>query len=183
METNKRNTGSLVGGAMLILFGLLALASQFLDKFDFWAKAWPLVIIGVGLMLFAGMFMGGKSTAGLAIPGSIVTAVGLILFFQNLSGRWESWSFAWTIILMAVGFGFFIESQYSGDEDHRRSGLNILKIGAILFLVFGAFFGMLFNYFGWSRFAFPVALVLLGLYLVLTRSGIFPSKTTTEEKS
>lgn len=181
METNKKNTGSLVGGAILIAFGLLALVSQMLDRFDFWTTAWPFIIIGIGLMFFAGMFMGGKSTAGLAIPGSIVSAVGLILFVQNLTGHWESWSFAWTIILMAVGLGIFIAGQYSGNEEQRRSGLNVLKLGVILFIVFGAFFGMLFNYFGWSRFAFPATLILLGLYLVLMRSGILPSKAKTEE--
>jgi hypothetical protein len=181
MDTNNRNGGSLVGGGMLILFGLLALASQFTAGMNFWGNLWPLIIIGVGLMFFVGMFTGGKSAAGFAVPGSIVTTVGVMLFVQNLTGHWESWSYGWTIILMAVGLGFFIAGKYGENEHYRQSGLRVLTIGAVLFVVFGAFFGMLFSSFGLSRMVFPSFSILLGLYLVLKRSGIFPNARTNNQ--
>lgn len=191
MDPNKKNSGSLVGGVLLIVFGLLALASQLFDGFNFWNNLWPLIIIGAGLVFFAGMFAGGKSAASLAVPGAIVTTVGLILFVQNLTGNWESWSYGWTIILMAVGLGFFIAGKYGGNEHYRQSGLRVLMIGAILFVVFGVFFGMFYNSFGLSNIVFPSLFILLGLYLVLKRTGIFPNarannqmnETTAEEQS
>jgi len=174
MDIKNRNTGSLVGGVLLIVFGLLALASQLFSGFYFWGNLWPFVVIGVGLVFFAGMFVGGKSASGLAIPGAIVTTVGSMLFVQNLTGHWESWSYGWTIILMGVGLGIFIAGQYGGNESQRQSGLRVLKIGAVMFLIFGAFFGMIFNYLGLSKIIFPAVLILLGIYLVVKRSGMLP---------
>jgi hypothetical protein len=182
MDTQKKISNSLVWGILLIIFGLLALASQFLSGFNFWATLWPFIIVGVGLMFFVGMFAGGKSAAGLAIPGTIVTTIGLMLFIQNITGHWESWSFGWTIILTAVGLGIFIAGQYSGNESQRRSGLNVLKLGVVMFIIFGAFFGMLFNYFGLSRIVFPAVLIMLGIYLVVTRTGILPTASRENQQ-
>jgi uncharacterized membrane protein YfcA len=111
------------------------------------------------------------------------------LLVQNLTGHWESWSYAWTLILMAVGLGFFIAGRYGENEHYRQSGLRILMVGSVMFVVFGAFFGMFFNSFGASRMVFPTLLIVIGLYLVLKRSGILPNtyrknqpnETTTEK--
>ena len=63
--------------------------------------------------------------------------------------------------------------RYTENPGQRASGLRLLKLGAILFVVFGAFFEMLiFNSFGFSKFLLPVALILLGIYLILGRSGL-----------
>ena len=176
MSTNRANVGSLVGGAILIAFGLLTLAGQFFRGSNFWGMAWPFIVIGAGAMFFVGMFAGGKSVAGLAIPGSIITVTGLMLFLQNFFGYWESWSYGWTIILMSVGLGIFIMGWYSQNEGQRRSGWNLIKIGAILFVIFGGLFEMIFNSFSFSKFLFPAALILLGAYLILARSGVFGKK-------
>ncbi|HMD81175.1 MAG TPA: DUF5668 domain-containing protein [Anaerolineales bacterium] len=170
MFTNRSNPGSLIVGAALILFGLLALAGQIFRGFDFWGVIWPFLIVGVGALFFLGMFSGGKSAAGLAIPGSIFIAVGLMLFLQNLFDHWESWAYGWTVILMAVGLGVYIMGRYTENPGQRASGLSLLKIGAILFVIFAGFFEMIFNSFAFSRFLFPAALILFGIYLILGRS-------------
>lgn len=169
MSTNRSNTGSLIAGAALVAVGLLALAGQVFRGFDFWGTIWPFFIIGVGALFFVGMVSGGKSAAGLAIPGSIFTAIGLMLFLQNLFGHWESWAYGWTVILMAVGLGIYIMGRYTENQGQRESGSRLLKIGAILFVVFGGFFEMIFNSFAFSRFLFPAALILLGIYLIIGR--------------
>ena len=170
MFTNRSNPGSLIIGAALIGFGLLALAGQLFSGFDFWGVIWPFFIVGAGALFFVGMYSGGKSAAGLAIPGSILIAVGLMLFLQNLFDHWESWAYGWTVILMAVGVGIYIMGRYTENQGQRASGLNLLKIGAVLFLIFAGFFEMIFNSFAFSRFLFPAALILFGLYLILGRS-------------
>jgi uncharacterized membrane protein YfcA len=45
-----------------------------------------------------------------------------------------------------------------------------MKIGAILFIVFGTIFESLFS--SLNNVVFPVLLILLGIYLVLSRSGL-----------
>ena len=174
MSTNRTNTGSLIAGAALIVFGLLALVGQLFEGFNFWGVIWPFFIIGVGVLFFLGMYSGGKSAAGLAIPGSILTFVGLMLFLQNLNDYWESWSYGWTVILIAVGVGIYIMGRYTENQGQRESGSRLIKIGAILFVVFGGFFEMIFNSFAFSKFLFPVALILVGMYLIFRRA-IWPT--------
>jgi hypothetical protein len=172
MSTNRSNVGALVGGSVLIALGLLTLAGQIFTGIDFWGTIWPFFVIGIGALFFVGMFAGGKSAAGLAIPGSIITCIGLILFLQNLFGHWESWSYGWTVIIMSVGLGIFIMGWYTDDLSQRRSGLGVVKVGAILFVIFGAFFEMIFNSFAFSKYLLPLILILLGIYLVVSRLGL-----------
>jgi len=171
----KSNVGAIVAGSVLIFFGMLTLFGQMFRGLHLMNYLWPVSIIGLGGLFFLGMFLGGKSVAGLAIPGSILSVLGLMMFYQNLSGHWESWAYGWTVILMAVGLGIFIMGLWSQDEDSRKNGLNVLKIGAILFFIFGAFFEVLI----FSSLppvvrnvAFPLVLIALGIFLVLFRSGI-----------
>ena len=96
---------------------------------------------------FVGMFAGGKSMAGLAIPGAIISGLGLMMFIQNLTGYWESWAYSWTIILVLVGLGIFIMGLYTEDMHRRQAGLRVMKVGAILFIIFGGFFELIFNAF------------------------------------
>jgi len=178
--SSQRNNGSLVGGSLLIIFGVLALFGKIFQNYDFWGTFWPFFIIGIGVLFFVGMFAGGRSVSGLAIPGSIITTIGLMLFYQNLTNHWESWSYGWTVILMSVGVGIFIMGLWGQNASQRAAGLRLLRLGLIMFVIFGAFFELIFtagNPFGLRSIIFPVALILLGLYLVLTRSGLLPSRT------
>lgn len=176
METKSRNAGSLVFGVLLVLFGLMALLSQVFKGFDFIGTFWPFIIIGVGVMFFVGMFAGGKSVSGLAVPGTIIAGIGLMLFVQNLAKYFESWAYAWALIIIFVGLGIFIMGWWGENSGQRKGGINVMRIGLILFLIFGAFFEMLFRASTWADYFFPVGLILLGLYLVLRRSGLFSRK-------
>jgi predicted MFS family arabinose efflux permease len=99
-----------------------------------------------------------------------------MLFVQNLTDHWESWAYGWTVILMAVGVGIFIMGAFGGQESQRQAGLRVLKIGAVLFILFGAFFEMIFNSSNLAQIIFPVALILLGGYLLVARSGLLVRK-------
>jgi predicted MFS family arabinose efflux permease len=87
-------------------------------------------------------------------------------------------SYFWTLIIMFVGVGIYIMGWYGGDENQKRSGFRVMKVGFILFIIFGAFFEMIFSSF--SNIIFPVLLILLGVYLVVSRSGLLPVKKTDE---
>ena len=173
MQTNRSNIGSLIGGALLIIFGLFALAGNLFPRLD-WGFFWPFIIIGIGTLFFVAMFAGGKQTAAFAIPGSIIGGIGLVLLFQNITHHWESMSYFWTLIVTFVGLGIFIMGWYGGDATQKKSGLNVMKVGLIMFIIFGAFFEMIFSSFG--GILFPVLLIALGAYLVLARSGLLGGK-------
>jgi len=64
---------------------------------------------------------------------------------------------------------------YSGSLGARRAGMRVMEIGFILLIAFGAFFEMLFSAgrpHSLGALVFPAALILLGVYLVLVRSGL-----------
>jgi len=180
MQTNRSNAGALVGGAILIAFGLLSLAGQVFRSVD-WGFLWPFIIIGIGALFFVAMFAGGRQTAGFAVPGSIVGGIGLVLLFQNITQHWESMSYFWTLIILFVGAGIYIMGLYGGDENQKRSGLGVMKVGFVLFIIFGAFFEMIFSSF--NNLLFPILLIVLGAFLILRRSGLFGAKKNDSAES
>lgn len=187
MENNGRRIGSLVGGLLLVGFGLLALFTQWLPGLNFWGSFWPLIIVAFGALFFVVMLASGRQAAPLAIPGSIFAGIGLLMLIQNLTGHWESWAYGWTVILMSVGVGIFLMGIWSTEERQKEAGKRVFSIGLVLFVIFGAFFEMLFNSMPAAQIVFPIALIVLGGWLILARSGVFgkkaePIEAVTETK-
>ena len=180
MQTNRSNTGALVGGTLLIACGLLSLASEVFRGFN-WGFLWPFIVIGVGALFFAAMFAGGRQASGFAIPGSIITGTGLVLLLQNITRHWESMSYFWTLIILFVGVGIYSMGVYGNDPGQKKSGTSVMKVGVILFIIFGSFFEMVFSSFG--NLIFPILLILLGAYLVLSRSGLLSKREDTSSDS
>lgn len=176
MQTNRSNAGTLVAGAILIAFGLIALAGQVFRIMD-WGFVWPLILVGFGSLFFIAMVAGGKQSAAFAIPASIISGIGLVLLVENVTGHWELMSYFWTLIIMFVGVGIYLMGWYGGDAGQKQSGWRVMKIGFILFVIFGAFFTVIFSSNG---LVFPILLILLGAYLVLSRSGLFREKSPEE---
>ncbi len=170
---NQRNTGSLIAGAALIALGGLFLLNQFLH-ISIWRFLWPLFVLLPGVGMFAGVYSGGKQSAGLAVPASVVTAVGLILLFQSVTDHWESWAYAWALIFpTAVGLGMYIYGARGEDEDTLQRGKSMLRVGVILFVLLGVFFETIFAAGGsiFGRIFWPVAIIVLGVYMILRRGG------------
>jgi len=162
---SRRRRLNLVGGVILVLLGGWFLAAQFVPGMDAWLNiefTWPLIIIGVGLFLFVfGLLVG---EPGMAVPACIVTGIGGLLYYQNATGDWASWSYAWTLIPGFVGIGAIIAGLLGDNRSKSvRDGLNLLVISAVLFLIFGSFLGgldLLGDY-------WPVLLILLGVWLLI----------------
>ena len=177
--SEKRNYGALVVGMVLISLGALLLLERFFEGAGFW----PIIIMAFGALFFIGMLLFGKSFSWMAIPGSIITTNGIMLFLQNLTGRWETWSYSWTVILISVGLGIFIMGAWEGNASRKRSGRKLMEVGFVLFVIFGAFFEIIFSASaveGWRRYMFPIALLVLGSYLVLKQFGVTKRKPKIE---
>src|SRR6185312_11166376 len=92
------------------------------------------------------MFAIGRGSSGLAIPGSIVTTAGLILLIQNTFGIWQTWAYAWALIVpTAIGVGIWLMGTWGGKLRQQEVGRRMAEIGFIIFLAFAAFFELLVN--------------------------------------
>jgi hypothetical protein len=100
----------------------------------------------------------------MAIPACIVAGIGGILYYQQQSSDWESWSFLWTLIPGFVGVGTILTALLGEDPRHNLGhGINLVVISAVLFLIFAAVFQRL-NIMG--SYGPAVLLILLGLYVI-----------------
>ncbi len=181
--SNRPNIGVMVAGIILIGIGVLFLLGQIFSGSAFWHFFWPFAVIGFGALFFVAMLVGGKQMAFMAIPGSIVTVSGLMLLFQNLTADWVSWSYGWTVTIFSVGLGIFLMGTYEDNAHRRQAGINVMKVGAILFVIFGIFFGTIFSFFGPRQYFLPAMLILLGVYLVISRTGLLRAHKPDENSS
>lgn len=162
--------------ALAIGFGLIALGVLFLlgavFRVDVWGALWPFFIIVPGLFFFVAMVSIGKPGAPLAIPGSIVTTTGLILFFQNITGLWSTWAYAWALIFpTSVGIGVAVAGIWSDDPRAVRAGTAMAGVGVAILLFFAFFFEVILNLNGLrsgpiGRVGIPILVILAGIILL-----------------
>ena len=169
----QQNRTSLVLGLLLILVGGWLLLTRQVPALENWLEdnfTWPMWTIGAGLLvLLIGLITG---TPGMAVPASIIAGIGGILYYQNATNDFGSWSYMWTLIPGFVGVGTILAGLLG--EHTRRSiahGLNLVVISAVMFLIFATFLGGL-DILG--DYGAAVILILLGVYILIrgfVRSG------------
>jgi hypothetical protein len=168
-------------GVLLIGLGLLFLA-QLVFGFS-WSGAWPFFIIAVGLVFFAGVVVGGRAAGPLAIPGAVITTVGLILLYQSTFDRYQTWAYAWTLTIVASGVGVLIDAAWRNRPERAQLGRALIGVGVALFAVGFVFFELALNFSGLTD-QLPaglggrivgvlgaLALIALGAFLLLRRSS------------
>jgi hypothetical protein len=166
-----RNLWSAWGGMVLIGLGAVILFAQLL-RVNIWSFIWPFFILAVSAVFFIGMAAGGRSTGALAVPGSIIGTVGLILLVQNTFGIWGTWAYAWGLVISGAGIGLLIFGGWSRLPDLIQAGRVIIIIGLGLFLVFGIFFELGASLLGLRSpggVFWPVLLILAGLSILVGR--------------
>lgn len=158
-------------GFILVLTGGLLLADRILE-IQILRDYWPLLIVFVGIIFFAGMIMAKKRGAWLAIPGALITIGGVILYIHNAYNLWWTWTYAWGLLISAIGIGMLIMNIYLKREGLRKAAGWIIGIGLVLFVLFGIFFEVVLDLAGLSinsGIFLGSGLVLLGLYVVFSR--------------
>lgn len=168
MEKRKRT--QLVLGVILILVAGWLIATRinpdlanFIKLPDF---EWPLwlVIGGTGLLVL-GLLVGAP---GMAVPACIVAGIGGILYYQNASGDWSSWSYMWTLIPGFAGIGEILSGLLGEDlKKSLRQGFNSLLASIVLFAIFGSFFGAWDILGKYADYAPIAILFVLGIWLIV----------------
>jgi hypothetical protein len=133
--------GKLAVGVLLIALGAMFLAGEQF-KLDVAHYGWPVFVIVPGvILLVAGLAIPHEAGLGLAIPGGIVTTVGLILAFQQVTDAWASWSYMWALIAPgSVGVTLVLYGLMHGRIDLVDGGVRTAAVGLGLFIGFGLFF-------------------------------------------
>ena len=156
-------------GAVLIVIGAVLLAGQLLDV-GLGDLGWPFIVIGVGVaILVIGLVVVNQS--GMVVGGTVVTTVGLVLLYQDQTGRWESWAYAWALVGPAAsGLGLALWGIRSGDADDVRNGtwglLGGLAIFAIGFLFFEGVIGISGEPLPLPEWLLPAVVIVIGLVLL-----------------
>lgn len=167
----RNNSWGFWAGAALIGLGILFLIGQLL-RVELMHYLWPFFILAFGAAFFIGMVAGGRALGALAIPGSIITTIGLILFFQNLFNLWSTWAYAWALIISGVGVGLLIFGQHSQVPDLGRAGRVVILVGLVLFFVFGSLFELIAGLSGHGSLGgifWAILLILVGAYIIFGR--------------
>jgi len=154
----------------LIGLGVLVFIGQLTGFGGMIGSLWPLFVMVPGLIFLYFAYTGDKKTAGLAVPGTVITGTGLILFYQNLTGHWESWAYIWTLYPLFVGLALRFMAQRTGDEGTQKASRILMRIGAIGFMVGAIFFElMIFGNGGiFGNWALPVLLVAIGGFMLMS---------------
>lgn len=147
-------------GIVLISAGIWFLLLQFLPGLGSWFS-WPMIIVGVGGLLFLIGILAGEP--GMAVPGCVVGGIGLLLYWQNATGNWASWSYAWSLIPGFVGVGVLISGVFTGNREELRGGAWLMAISLVLFAVFSSVFGIT----GFLGKYWPVLVIGLGAVLLI----------------
>jgi len=173
MPSGQRRT--VILGVVLVIVGVIAFVMSMSGvDVDQWIgdSGWPIFVIVPGLVLCALAFVP-KAPAGVgfAIAGSIVTSVGVLLWYQELSEHWESWSYAWALIGPgAAGLGMLWYGLVTRTQRLVTSGAWLAGIGLVLFLAGAWFFETIFDT---GRVPFdlgdtwPVILIAIGVVVIV----------------
>ena len=163
MDRSRRS--SLTLGIILILLGAFFLTFQLfpgLSQWINWSTSWPLMIVGIGLVFLVSAITSGAS--GLAIPGTIISGIGGLLWWQALTDKWDSWAYTWALIPGFVGVGIILAGLLSGKIRGAITGGGwLIMISLIMFFLFGSFLG------GMELFGayWPILLIILGLFVLI----------------
>jgi hypothetical protein len=168
-ERGGPRSGTAVLGAILIAVGILFFIAQVVD-IDWGGEIWPFYIVGAGLVLLAfGLAQPGGS--GLTVAGSIVSVVGLLLFYQEWTNHYESWAYAWALVAPGgSGLGMLLHGTRHGNRKMARDGfwqiLTALGIFVVGFVFFEGVIGLSGDRWNLPEWLLPAIIIGLGVVVL-----------------
>lgn len=155
------------GGLILISLGIIFLAIQIwpdtVKQLLGETQSWPMLIIAIGVIFWLAALLG--RSYGLVIPGTILAAIGGILYYQNRSGDWESWAYVWPLVPASVGLGLALFGLLHGQKGKpsRKTGFYMFSISVAVFFIFWSMFTAALDF----RLVWAVLMIAAGILLVL----------------
>lgn len=167
--TRESGPSGMAVGAILVVVGVILLGGQVLD-IGLGDLGWPLIIVAIGVaLLLIGLVVVNES--GMVVGGTVVTTVGLVLLYQNQTGHWESWAYAWALVGPAAsGLGLALWGIRSADTKDIRNGtwgfLGGLAFFAVGYLFFEGIIGLSGEPLPLPGWLLPVVVIGIGLVIV-----------------
>ena len=160
-----RTRSNIAVALILILLGAWFLAIEVtpaLKTFAYGPVTWPIPIMGMGAAL--GLLALVLWVPGVWVPACIMGGIGALLYWQNTTGNWGSWAYAWALIPCFVGAGIILSGVFERNRHAIIGGGWTLFGGLVCFAIFGSFLGgvaILTRY-------WPILLIALGLVFLFT---------------
>jgi len=167
----------LILGGSLIAIGILLLLRQILDL-DLGLVAWPVFLVFAGVVLLVFAVADRNRWGGLAISGSMLTVTGALLLYQEATGLWATWAYAWALVFpVSTGLGLLLYGWLIQRGGPLAVGRRFVVSGLVLFALGAAFFEGVVGLSGFDlgqvgRVAFPAAIIGFGIVLLVT-NGVF----------
>src|SRR5688500_2540506 len=160
---------TMVIGVVLVLLGVALFAGQVLG-IGIEDIGWPFFVIAAGVAI-AVIGLVAADEQGMVIGGVITTTVGLVLLYQDQTGRWETWAYAWALVGPAAsGLGLALWGVRRGSASDLRIGLwgllGGLAIFAVGFLFFEGVIGIGGDRLAQPEWLLPVAVIGLGVVVL-----------------
>ncbi len=181
----KEHDGRPVMALGLIAVGVMVLIGQLTGFGGMIGSLWPMFVVLPGLAFLYFAYTGDKNVAGLAVPGTVITGTGLILFYQNVTGHWESWAYIWTLYPLFVGLALNFMAQRTGDDGTQKASRILMRIGAIGFIIGVIFFELIiFDNGGiFGNLSLPIVLIAIGGFMLLgNKKGQFKASMNGKRK-
>lgn len=156
-------------GVVLVLIGAALFAGQLLG-IGIEDIGWPFFVIAAGVaILVIGLVVADEQ--GMVIGGAITTTVGLVLLYQDQTGRWESWAYAWALVGPAAsGLGMVLWGVRSSNAGDIRNGawgfLGGLGMFVVGFLFFEGVIGIGGDRLALPEWLLPVAVIAIGVVVL-----------------
>lgn len=168
-------SGNVWLGGLLILLGIVFLLGELFD-IRLGQFIWPFFVIVPGVLLFLlALALDNDSGQAVASVGGLVTMVGLILLYQNVSGHYTSWSYAWALVApTSIGLGLLSYGWLKHKPELQQRGWDVAKVGLSIFVVAAVFFEFIIGVsgFGLGRIGWPLLLIGLGLFLFIRNLSV-----------
>jgi hypothetical protein len=170
-------------GGLLVLLGLVVVLGQALEL-EVGRVAWPVLVIVPGLgLLGLGLASAGRLGEVLATVGGVVTMAGVVLGVQNATDRFESWAYAWPLVLVVgPGLGRWLVGVVRGRGDLAAGGAWLIAGGLVGFLGLAVVFEVVIGIGGrpvGSAGRYGLAVLLIGAGLVLLGRRLLAARRTS----
>ena len=158
-----RNSSKYIVGAVLVIFGILAIFGDigFLNFSWIFRLTWPTIIIMISFFFFLGYFTKRPHGTGFLVPAGTLLTIGATLLIRDMFPF--LYGYIWPAFIAAPAVGLFLLYLFG----ERSPGL-LVPIGVLFTITATCFFSELLNLWGillWPGFIMAPAVGLFLLYI------------------